>query len=261
MASPVPTISLRAERDATHPLLPALNDAFAAVMRDEVTLPDFLLDMPGMSGRRYRMLINRLVRNLAAPRYLEVGSWKGSTLCAAIHDNKVSALAIDNWSEFGGPFAEFLAHLAQSRSHASPVSFLEQDFRTVRFDALGPFDIYLFDGPHTADDQYDGIVMAQPALAEEHILVVDDWNLVAARAGTQRAIAELGLTVAGAIEIRTAPDDIHPEVHGAASDWHNGYFIAALRKARSSARASPAPPAKPARAPARLARGSPRTRR
>ena len=65
----------------------------------------------GMSGKLYRFFINTLVRQLGDAAYLEVGSWAGSTLCSAIHDNKVRAVAIDNWSQFGGPKDLFFKNL------------------------------------------------------------------------------------------------------------------------------------------------------
>ena len=34
------------------------------------------------------------------PKYLEIGSWAGSTVCSAIYGNKVKALCIDNWLKF-----------------------------------------------------------------------------------------------------------------------------------------------------------------
>ena len=76
----------------------------------------------GMSGYRYRWFINTLVRRMAHPAYLEVGSWQGSTLCAAIAGNAVRALAIDNWSEFGGPKDQFLANVGRFRGDPSVVA-------------------------------------------------------------------------------------------------------------------------------------------
>ena len=41
-------------------------------------------------------------------RYLEIGTWKGSSICSAMCNNKITCVAIDNWSEFGGPKNIFL---------------------------------------------------------------------------------------------------------------------------------------------------------
>ena len=41
-------------------------------------------------------------------RYLEIGTWKGSSICSAMCNNKMTCVAIDNRSEFGGTKKEFL---------------------------------------------------------------------------------------------------------------------------------------------------------
>jgi hypothetical protein len=119
-------------------LIDALRDAFSTTWQGTVDrLDQEILSMQGMSGRKYRTLVN----NMPDARYLEIGSWAGSTLCAAIYNNEVRALAIDNWSEFGGPAGDFMTSVGRFRNPKSHVSFLEQDFKTVRFDAIGKYNI------------------------------------------------------------------------------------------------------------------------
>jgi hypothetical protein len=72
-------------------------------------LPSIVREIEGMSGQKYRMLINKLVGALRDARYLEVGSWKGSTAAAALHGNRVRAVCIDNWSQFDGSQESFFA--------------------------------------------------------------------------------------------------------------------------------------------------------
>lgn len=193
--------------------------------------PD-IMKMPGYSGREYRVFINRLLKwpqRRDPVRYLEVGAWQGSTLCSALYENHVAATVIDNWSEFGGPKEQFHANLARWKGEAD-VRVLEQDFRTVDFASLGEHEVYLFDGPHEAQDQYDGIALALPALTDEFVLIVDDWNWRRVRHGTDLARRKLGLKIDYAVEVRTTNDDTHPPVWGPDSDWHNGCFIAVCRK-------------------------------
>jgi len=209
--------------------------AFGVAMSRTETLPRDLATMEGMSGRRYREFVNQLVGSVADPRYLEVGSWMGSTLCAAIHGHaQVTALAIDNWTQFGGPRDTFLRNLARYAPPEATVSFLTMDFRTAPFYALGPFNIYVFDGPHERQDQRDGITIALPALDREFVLIVDDWNWRNVRDGTRDAFAAGPLQVAYSIELRTTNDDSHPHDSGREaaerSDWHNGYFFAVVRQ-------------------------------
>jgi hypothetical protein len=95
---------------------------------------------------------------------------------------------------------------------------------------LGTFSVYLYDGPHEYQDQYDGLKLVLSALASEFVFIVDDWNWPNVRTGTARAIAETGLKIDYGLEIKTTLDDSHPEVHGKDSAWHNGYFIAVLSR-------------------------------
>ena len=74
-------------------------------------------------------------------------------------------------------------------------------------------------------------MLAQPALDDQFVLIVDDWNWKDVRQGTFEGIRETGLRMDFTAEIRTTLDDTHASTSGAASDWHNGYFIAACSKA------------------------------
>jgi hypothetical protein len=193
--------------------------------------PDFVRAMDGMSGQKYRTFINNLAGSHLDARYLEIGSWQGSTAAAALYGNSVKALCIDNWSQFGGPKSAFFANIERVRSQSPAVDFrfIESDFRRMDYTSLGRFNIFLFDGPHEELDQYDGIMAARSALDESFVLIVDDWNWRQVRLGTFRAIRDARYSIASSIEIRTTLDNSHPPVAGKDSDWHNGYFIAVLR--------------------------------
>ena len=222
---------IRHFRQGKADLVEALNGAFADALEYQGKLSPEILAIQGMSGKKYRYFINNLIERLQSPRYLEVGSWLGSTLCAAIYKNNVTAVAIDNWSQFAGPVADFFRNLGNSCSLENRVSVLSKDFRYVDFKSLGTFNVYLFDGPHEYQDQYDGLLMALPALDNRFIFIVDDWNWRRVREGTYACIADLGLTIVTSIEVRsTSEEDGNPSVAFQDSDWHNGYFISILQK-------------------------------
>jgi hypothetical protein len=221
----------------------ALSWALERGLRDSLALhskiPPWLLTMPGMSGRRYRRMINQVIARTPNARYLEVGSWAGSTACSAMYGNECTVMCIDNWSQFGGPKGAFEEATALARSDKVAFQFLERDFREVDFSTLGKYNVYLFDGPHEYQDQYDGVMMAQEALEDEHILIVDDWNWPQVRQGTLDAITKLGLRMVSGLEIKTTQDDSHPvNAYNEASEWHNGYFIAVLQKPMQMAQAA-----------------------
>jgi hypothetical protein len=202
--------------------------AFEGALAQDSSIPQVIHDIEGMSGQKYRYFINHFVRSLVDARYLEIGSWAGSTVTAALYGNRAKALCIDNWSQFGGPKLHFLSNIELIQSADIDFRFIEQDFRTVDYGSVGIFNIYLFDGPHKEVDQYDGIMLPQKALANTHMLIVDDWNWYQVRVGTLQALKDANCKIECSIEIRTTLDNGHPQVFGKHSDWHNGYFIAII---------------------------------
>lgn len=209
----------------------AIRSAMTAALALQHELPEWIVRLDGMSGKKYRYFINKLVREIREPRYLEIGSWAGSTAASAIYGNSLSALCIDNWSQFGGPKKAFMENIEKARGGGCNFRFIEEDFRSIDYKNIN-FDanIYLFDGPHEEEDQYDGVRLALPALKQEFVLIVDDWNWIAVRNGTRRAISDFSLTVESCVEIRTTTNESHPCIQRQNSDWHNGYFIAHIKK-------------------------------
>jgi hypothetical protein len=207
-----------------------LLSSFKNAMALDHKLPEAIANMQGMSGKKYRYLINNLVQRTPAARYLEIGSWAGSTACSASFGNALSITCIENWVNFYGPKDAFMENINSIMTPQIHFEFIENDFRAVNYSQIGQFNIYLYDGPHSENDQYDGVMIAQPALDEIFTLVVDDWNWPEVRRGTNRAIAE-SLEVICSLEIRTTQDDSHAQkAVQEHSEWHNGYFLAVCRK-------------------------------
>jgi hypothetical protein len=176
------------------------------------------------------MLINNLVGSIPNPRYIEIGCWAGSTACAAMYGNQAKVTCIDNWSGFGGPREEFLANINQYRNACTDFEFVEADFRKIDYAPLGKHNIYFFDGPHGYQDQFDGAIVAVPALDREWIFIADDWNAPEIRKGTLDGLSSRGLEPLYTIEIRTTQDGSHAAWNGTVSDWHNGSYLAVLRR-------------------------------
>lgn len=213
-----------------------LKTAWTKSMAIDHKLPPEIRYMEGMSGKKYRYLINNLTSTVPNARYLEIGSWKGSTAASAVYGNRCYALCIDNWSEFfmGAPGQEvaneFRKNLTAASGGTALWNHIDRDFRKVDYHCLGKFNLYMFDGPHSEQDQYDGIVLAQPALEDTYFLIVDDYNGGHVQKGTQKALTDLGSNIVASITILTTQDQTHPQISHQNSDWHNGYFIAVVKK-------------------------------
>ena len=201
--------------------------------------------MSGMSGKKYRYLINQLVYLIEKPRYLEIGSWAGSTVCSALYGNKVKAVCIDNWLKFDTE--EYLKKVYNTKdqkkefeenikkvlktSESIDFKFIESDFRKVNYKKIGNFNIYCYDALHDEKSQYEGIAIVQPALDDIFILIIDDWNWEEVRKGTLKALNNLKIEIISKIEVKTTQNNTIPKLFlGQYSDWHNGYFISVCKK-------------------------------
>lgn len=223
-------ISIKLDGDFSSLLADKLQKATISALELDHKLPDSVRLMSGMSGKKYRYLINNLISFIRDARYLEVGSWKGSTACAAMHGNKCKVTCIDNWSHHGTNNQDFFSNTKDSLSDQIDFTVIENDFRQVNYNDIGKYNVYLFDGPHEEVDQYDGIVLVQNALDHEYILIVDDYNYHRVRKGTESAIKDLNLKVLASVTVLSSIDGDVPTVHHEKSEWHNGYYIAVVQK-------------------------------
>ena len=216
--------------DWSSPEAELLSTAWLKSLAMDHKLPDWIKQMDGMSGRKYRYLINNLVESLPDARYLEIGSWAGSTACSAIYGNKVKTTCIDDWSHWGGPKDQFLENIKRASNPDIEFQHMEGDFRNIDYSKIGKYNVYLFDGPHLEQDQYDGIDLVKDALDDLYFLIIDDYNWSIVRNGTEKALEHCGHKVLASITVTTWIGDGHPIVSHQFSDWHDGYFIALVSK-------------------------------
>ena len=187
-------------------------------------LPQTILDLDGMSSPRVRHFLNHL---LARPerRYLEVGSWKGSTLISALWGNEhhlEHCAAIDNFSEFGGPRDEFWQRV---RLHIPKAHFEFHDCHAFKVDLKslgGPFNTYFYDGNHDLRAQFLALTYFKPVLTAEFILVVDDWNAQTAQVGTRAGLHQIQAQV---VQEWILPAKCNGDLEG----WWNGLYVAVVR--------------------------------
>jgi len=156
-------------------------------------------DVPGMLSIKKQQLLN-LVFGLLDPEeaYFEVGTYMGKSLLSAMLNNPPrTVFACDDFSLFeGNTFETTLGHLKRY-GVADKVHFYNGDFLGVyTAEHLSkPIGFYFYDGAHDEESQYLGIKLVEPFLADEAIVLVDDWRFERdsqsyARAGTLRALEE-----------------------------------------------------------------------
>jgi len=187
-----------------------------------------IVHMDGMSGTKTRHFYNNLLSTEDA-RYLEIGTWKGSSVCSAMCNNKAKVICIDNWSEFGGPKSEFLVNFEKFKGE-NEATFIENDCYRVDVSTLPKFNIYMYDGNHTNESHYKALLHYYNCLDDVFIFIVDDWNWQDVRDGTKHSIQKLNLKVLYEKEIRLTWDNSHTPQPQARDTWWNGIYVAILQK-------------------------------
>lgn len=188
-----------------------------------------VMEVPGMTGKKIKHFLNNLCE-LPNTSYLEIGCWKGSTLTAALYKNESSvnhAVAIDNWSEFGGPKDDFLRNI-QKFIAPGLVHFFEQDCFSIDRKASFPFpvNIYLYDGNHSTLAQERAFTYFNDIFEDVFIAIVDDWNCDNIREGTLSAFKKLNYTI---LFNETFCNDRNGG-NADADNWWNGFYVAVIKK-------------------------------
>lgn len=162
-------------------------------------------DVLGMASPKKLKLLNLAVSFLSPDNgecYLEVGTYQGKSLIAALLGNDGrAAIACDNFSEFDTPDNPAnLTILKQNLSRygmANNIRLYNEDFRSLfgrwKAENLPAVGVYFYDGAHDEASQCDAIRTVEPLLADQALVIVDDWREESgsfAEAGTRRAIQQ-----------------------------------------------------------------------
>lgn len=170
---------------------PMLDQAFVRSFFD----PCFLV--PGFTSVKNQHMLRLAFSCLPSSEcYLEIGSLQGKTLISAVLNNpQRKVYACDNFSEFStdhNASAQGLQNHLRMFGLENQVTFYDADFRDImdRAHVPEPVGLYLYDAEHTDEMQFLGIKLAEPLLADEALVIVDDWNWSPAVSGTRRAMSE-----------------------------------------------------------------------
>ena len=224
-------------------LINHVRHSLTKALRDESGIEDnALLEMGGMSGRRTRHFYNNLC-SMEGARYLEIGTWTGSSFCSAMSGNEMVCTGIDNFigveldssiADRETPKKEFLKNFTKHKG-ANKATFIEEDCWKVNARTLGKFNIYMYDGHHSAASHHNALSYYRSCLEDQFVYLVDDWNWPAVRQGTMHAIKKNKMRILWQKEVRTTSNDQHPPwdkepYAGNRSEWHNGISIFVLDK-------------------------------
>jgi SAM-dependent methyltransferase len=201
---------------------------------DKPNLPETILKYDGMSGDRTRRFYNA-VCSRPNTRYLEIGTWYGSSSISALYGNSVDATFIDNWAEFGGN-KTILTKALETFKGTSRYRLIESNSWDVNHSELGLFDVYLYDGGHTYTDHYKAISEYIQHVKDGGIIMVDDWNWERVRKGTLDAFRDLDVDVIHTREVLNDMTDFNLSDRSNAPWWNGiGVFVVGTNQHKKNA--------------------------
>jgi hypothetical protein len=181
-----------------------------------------ILSIEGMSSSKIRHFLNNVV-DIPNAKYLEIGTWAGSTLCSALYKNNPDlAIAIDNFSQFGSKKDTFYSNIAKYIHNG--IQFYDTDcFQFDKSIVSDKINIYLYDGDHSENSHELALSYFIDILDNNFIYLCDDWNFTEVKSGTIKAINNLNISV--------KKEWIMPaSYNGDKQSWWNGFYIALISK-------------------------------
>ena len=126
-------------------------------------------------------------------------------------------------------FSFFDATLETGMDGSSDLSFYDMDCYSPKASMLlesgdlNGVNVYFFDGCHCEEAQFRALTFYERILADEFILVVDDWNVDTTRSGTMMAAYSLGLKLKKAWHLKA-------RFNGDTEHYWNGMLVAVFEK-------------------------------
>jgi hypothetical protein len=148
-------------------------------LEDVSRFEEILEDVPGLAKANNLALLNVAARCLEpGEHYVEVGTFRGTSLISAMQGNDGNFVAIDNWSMGDGSQHQLVSNLDR---YALRATIIDGDaFETLRRGIPSPVGVYYYDNGHEYEQQLDGMRLAEPYLASPALVIVDDtdWERV-----------------------------------------------------------------------------------
>ena len=213
--------------------LEALPDAFIGDLADggvaDGRLMDLAEEVPGFTTPSELAVLATAARLLPLDEvYLEVGAFKGRSICAAMIDAPDrDFVAIENFLEFGmlgrEARAELLTHVRQ-RGDGRNLRLVEGDC----FDVMSrpaflekKIGVYFYDGAHSGLAHWLALAVVEPLLADEALVLVDDASWPVVRRATDRyTVGRPGWSVVADLRAKQQDDPV----------WANGLLVMRFRR-------------------------------
>lgn len=193
-----------------------------------------ILNFQGLSSYKVKHLLNNLC-NFNECRYLEIGTYTGSTFTSAVFNNELDATCIDFWHTSRPTitaknlFFQNLSRLSinQDSNIKSKYTIIDEDSFKLdikKYD-IKNINVYFYDGDHTEDCQFNAFMYYNEVFCDEFIAVIDDWRSDEVRRGTEKAFQSLKYNVLGTWIL---PGEGEPKINS--EFWWAGLGVFLIKK-------------------------------
>lgn len=196
-------------------------------------IPSVNIKVPGLTSSRVQTVLNNIAS--AAETYMEVGTAQGATFCAAIKNNNLHAIAIDNWQDNIQPLLPDREKLPKTNSQEGFIKNLETFKGENKIDVINKdifsvnlseyqdkVQVWFYDGPHDAYSTARAVEYYSSSFAKEAVLIFDDANWDGVVEGARKGINEIGAEVGYEKLLLCDVED--------ANSWWNGLYIVVINK-------------------------------
>jgi predicted O-methyltransferase YrrM len=161
-----------------------LNQAIGSYLEDPEGYTDLAeysfkeeLKLGGWCPATIMSFLNTAVSSMPEDQYyLEIGSWCGRSLCAALKNNDKRAIVIDPLDHIAGGKQVFDEWSRNVRSAGIEDRVALHRVRAEQFIGdLPSIGIFFYDGSHDSGHTYEGLSRYERFLADEAIIIVDDY--------------------------------------------------------------------------------------
>lgn len=195
-------------------------------------IPRIKMNIPGLTSKRVQTLLNSLAQGVDT--YLEIGAAMGATFCAAIKDNPLIAIAVDNWNTQIQPATNhvdqlpensvdtFIKNVKQYKGNSQVTIYNTDIFTVDTSDWRGQIKMMFYDGPHDEHSTSKAIEYYFDSLADEAIVVFDDANWRGVVDGARAGFNKVGAKIV--YEKLLLNSEENP------NEWWNGLYITVVKK-------------------------------
>lgn len=193
-------------------------------------IPTVKLDIPGLTSRRVQTLLNNVAKGVGS--YLEIGSYLGATVCAAMKDNPLTVIAIDTWQTNIQPqkdevlpdndINKFFENIKKYKGNSIVNVVNDHMFNVDVSPLVDKIEMFFYDGPHDQETTRRVVNHYWPAFTDEAILIFDDANWKGVVDGAREGIIDCHGNVIYEKLLLNSEEN--------SREWWNGLYVVVIKK-------------------------------